>query len=78
MVKELPCGLVGGALEWDGGYGYDPTMEASDADLIVTLHRTIDVQLAILRGGLVLAKRGHDVTLGWAIDIADAILGSDS
>ena len=50
----------------------------ADGELIVTLHRTIDVQLASLRGGLVLANRGHDVTLGWAVDIADAILGSDS
>lgn len=49
------------------------TLRESDHDLIVTLHRTIDAQLAILR----FAVDGlYD--LPEFIFLADAILGSDS
>ena len=65
-------------LHWDGGYGYDPTMEASDADLIVTLHRTIDAQLELLRLALKYgeldAGSGSRFIAG-AVKLADAILG---
>lgn len=68
-------------LHWDGGYGYDPTMEASDADLIVTLHRTVEVQLETLR------MAEHAERQGWgggskfahmALRLADAVLGGES
>ena len=66
-------------LHWDGGYGYDPTMEASDADLIVTLHRTIDAQLELLRLALKYgeldAGSGSRFIAG-AVKLADAILGT--
>ena len=68
-------------LHWDGGYGYDPTMEASDGELIVTLQRTIDVQLELLRLALKYgeldAGSGSRFIKG-ARALADAILGSDS
>lgn len=52
----------------------DGEQERTDAELIVTLHRTIDAQLAILRNQLVLAERGHgESTLN--LDLARAILG---
>lgn len=48
----------------------------NDAALIVTLHRTIDAQLAILRDGL--ARRYAGVHPGVAVlALADAILGGD-
>lgn len=56
----------------------------SDADLIVTLHRTINAQLAILRAGIKNESVRRSSTL-WsglldesACALADAILGSDS
>lgn len=58
---------------------------AHDGELIVTLHRTIDAQLAILRAGheteallrsfpYTMATVFHDQR---ALDLADAILGGD-
>lgn len=57
-------------------------IQAEDAQLIVTLHRTIDAQLAILRDVLEAAniERNWDTlvyTLN-ALALADAILGGDS
>ncbi len=59
-----------------------------DADRILMLYRTIDAQLAILQRGLnhvqgVTPPREFkslavDVLLCYALDLADAILGSDS
>ena len=46
---------------------------ATDGDLIVTLHRTIDAQLAILR-----AASGGSRPPRLILAIADAILGSES
>lgn len=70
------------------GWGYDASgIDGSDADreLIVTLHRTIDAQLAILREGL---QRAQDVAAFpkyWylpptaeTLTLADAILGGES
>ena len=44
-----------------------------DAELIVTLHRTIDAQLAILRAGL-----SDGAPLHTELALADAILGDNS
>ena len=48
-----------------------------DADLIVTLHRTIDAQIAVLRVGsefaLITSNRWTDISVA----LADAILGDD-
>ena len=56
--------------------------ESADADLIVTLHRTIDAQLAILRNVVEvseyvgLGKEGERIAMIQnALDLADAILG---
>jgi hypothetical protein len=46
-----------------------------DADLIVTLHRTIDAQLAILRSGRNITSRESEYTFDLALALADAILG---
>lgn len=51
-----------------------------DAELIVTLHRTIDAQLAILRGYIGTAEywdkvRGTPADLMAVLDLAGAILG---
>jgi hypothetical protein len=45
-------------------------LSEDDAELIVTLHRTIDAQLAILRGALYAVP-------SLAVALADAILGGD-
>jgi hypothetical protein len=47
-----------------------------DADLIVTLHRTIDAQLAILRANRADAEYGREPSI-LAFALADAILGGD-
>ena len=48
----------------------------ADADLIVTLHRTIDAQLAILRRVLrYYTTTDGGVTVKLELDLADAILG---
>lgn len=58
------------------------TLRREDAELIVTLHRTIDAQLAILRDVLEAANiERHWDTLVYtlnAVALADAILGGDS
>ena len=65
-------------------------MHAENAELIVTLHRTIDAQLAILRAGRTAATlwaqaRDYADLSGWAQEafalaepLADAILGIES
>ena len=45
----------------------------ADAELIVTLHRTIDAQLAVLRAGL-----SYGAPLHTELALADAILGDNS
>lgn len=56
-----------------------PRVEA-DADLIVTLHRTIDAQLAILRHAI----ENQEIAHGWvtvdndAVVLAESILGEQS
>lgn len=47
----------------------------SDVDMILTLHRTIDAQLAILRDVLEAANLVYTLN---ALALADAILGGDS
>jgi hypothetical protein len=54
------------------------TMLRPDAELIVTLHRTIDAQLAILRDGLHKARfsnPGSGISYRVEIILASAILG---
>lgn len=53
---------------------------AADADLIATLHRTIDAQLPILRSALGDAEGSHDEPGAFelAVGLADAILGAAS
>jgi hypothetical protein len=66
--------------------GHDGSIVAADvtsearAQLIVTLHRTIDVQLEILRLGIAFAAPDalNDTAPLAALALADAILGSDS
>jgi hypothetical protein len=67
--------------EFNGNTGIAGTRHGMpDADLIVTLHRTIDAQLAILRG--VAAIKGTPNPLfmldRFALNLADAILGESS
>lgn len=73
-----------GAYNWHCcSFRDDPTVADGAADLIATLHRTIDAQLAILRAELDFVAR-----CGWptqpfperlaVLALADAILGSDS
>src|SRR5690606_22832874 len=61
------------------GWGYDSSgidADAADRELIVTLHRTIDAQLAYLRDALGHAEsEDRYFTYEHAINIADAILG---
>jgi hypothetical protein len=81
--------------DWDGQLVADtntdeiglPTNPA-DARLIVTLHRTIDAQLAILANGLIVAKHWEDILeqvsgtmrtpINHALLLARAILGEES
>jgi len=60
----------GGCAYWSDG----------DRDLVVTLHATIDAQLAILRHALVFVHqtRGAASHEGPSIDLARAILGEDA
>ena len=67
--------------------GSDEEYRAPTADLIVTLHRTIDAQLAILRWSEARAlskiDNGGKITAVWAherqaITLAHAILGEDT
>lgn len=55
-------------------------IQAEDARLIVTLHRTIDAQLAILRSAFGDSSGSHDEPNAFrlALALADAILGGDS
>lgn len=70
----------------DGSIVATATSEAS-AQLIVTLHRTIDAQISILRAALAradvkIAGGGVSHAVWWhtryPLELADAILGSDS
>ena len=47
----------------------------NNAELIVTLHRTLDAQLAILRDGLRVTLRSHEYVGEHALTIARAING---
>jgi hypothetical protein len=71
-------------------HDYDPMIDAgdyaasserfvrpADAELIVTLHRTIDAQLVILRSGLAHAGYADQVIPVHARALAEAILGED-
>jgi hypothetical protein len=51
--------------------GWEPALKVADAEMIVTLHRTIDAQLEILAYGATLVGRIPDGILA----LADAILG---
>lgn len=50
----------------------------ANAHLIVTLHRTIDAQLAILRDAAALLSMMDGVTYSTTLDLAHAILGEAS
>lgn len=54
--------------------------DRADSYLIVTLHRTIDAQLAILRSAFGDSSGSHDEPNAFrlALELADAILGGDS
>ena len=54
-------------------------MSRADSDLIVTLHRTIDAQLAILNGALGDAEGSHDEPAAFdsAVALARTINGAD-
>jgi hypothetical protein len=85
--------LAGWYVDTDGNKGYGifalrgyaetawPVMlygNRADADLIVTLHRTLDAQLALLRNGLVGARMNESVgmqTTGPILALARAITG---
>ena len=71
-----------GGIDSPGGYVSSPSLRAGNADLIVTLHATIDVQLAILNTAAPEWKRtnktdSHDEpNHSWqAFELARAILG---
>lgn len=67
-----------GAYNWHCcSYRDEPNVADGAADLIVTLHRTIDAQLAILRGALRVRRPMGDqyAVPSLAVDLADAILG---
>lgn len=49
---------------------YGDNSQEANAELIVTLHRTIDAQLAILREGLALIESNEDVELLYANELA--------
>ena len=54
--------------------------DSDDAELIVTLHRTIDAQLAILRAAVAEIEENRWMVVEAAYEVlalADAILGSD-
>jgi hypothetical protein len=81
------CAKAGVIVAWGhDAWGLD--VEPADADLIVTLHRTIDAQLAILRTALVIVTpepgflhsydAGPGSQVGNALALADAILGGDA
>ncbi|MDJ0323202.1 hypothetical protein QMG61_05420 [Cryobacterium sp. PH31-AA6] len=82
-VEEIPetgeCRLLR-EFEFFGHHVEEITSGGSireDADLIVTLHRTVDVQLVILGHALNSAKRSMErgeVPRGPALDLAEAIL----
>ena len=83
QTTQAPWSVVGGEVVRDAGglrtiqslwvADIDPTVP--DADLIVTLHRTIDAQLAILRDGRDVTTREGIYLHESAVALADAILG---
>ena len=84
--------ISNGAVMHSGGIGLNPVLlrqpnSQADAELIVTLHRTIDAQLTILRHELARAEAkiagGGVEHVVWshtrdALALADAILGETS
>lgn len=67
--------------EFCGPNDFEVVFSDEDADLIVTLHRTIDAQLAILRAGLAAHSPGDDTTEEieeHALALGLAILGEES
>jgi hypothetical protein len=71
----------GFAGEFSGPDDFDSLFSEENADLVVTLHRTIDAQLGILRAGLASISPGDDSTEEieeLALDLARAILGETS
>jgi len=73
LFSDRPAFLhhPGSFAESDGGF------DRLDADLIVTLHRTIDAQLAILRAQLHIWE-GSIAYRAAVLDLARAILGEDA
>ena len=60
-------------------------LDDADAELVLTLHRTIDAQLAVLRAGRTAWMISDGDSYGWSLEaralsepLADAILGEDS
>ena len=77
-----PWTLEGGG-EWIFPIGVtvapdDGGVTPRQADLIVTLHRTIDAQLAFLRDDYESCKRHGWIPNRYVLTLADAILGGDS
>lgn len=78
-VPSYPDGerIIATAVRPRGGWGapiYQDNYEPN-ADLIVTLHRTIDAQLTILRTGKQFAEITPNTFTRVALDLALAILG---
>ena len=60
---------------WTEDDGYQPALLIEEAELIVTLHRTIDAQLNILRGEVTFCKVSGFSPSGNKVDLARAING---